>query len=91
MYHNIQTTQDGVQQGRCLEMTSSMFYVDGMWTGMLHPCTVLQGQSCMLMSFVNHWAWKNHLRAVKRENQIDMYQTCILESGTSKVFHTRVK
>ena len=93
MYHNIQTAQDGVQQGRCLEMTSSIFYVDGMWTGMLHTCTVLQGQSCMLISLINYRAWKNHLRGVKQENQIDMYQTlCILESETSKeVFHTRVK
>ena len=50
-------------------------------------------RSCMLISLVNHRAWKNHLRGVKPENQIDMYQTlCMLESQTSKeVFHTRVK
>jgi hypothetical protein len=94
LYQIIQTTQDGVQLGRCLEMTSSIFCVDGMWTGMLYTCIQCYIRSCMSISLVhvNHRAWKNHLRGVKPENQIDMYQTCILESETSKeVFHTRVK
>ena len=47
--------------------------------------------SCMLISLINHRAWKYHLRGVKPENQINMYQTCILGSETSKVFHTWVK
>ena len=38
-------------------------------------------------------AWKNHLRSVKQENQIELYQTlCILESETTEeTFHTRIK
>lgn len=38
-------------------------------------------------------AWKNRLKSVKQENQIELYQTlCILESETSeKTFHTRIK
>ena len=52
-------------------MTSSIFYVDRIWTGMLHTCTMLQDH-----------AWKNHLR---EENQVDMCQMlCILESETRR-------
>ena len=38
-------------------------------------------------------AWKNHLRGVKQENQIELYQTlCILESKTNKEkFQTLIK
>lgn len=38
-------------------------------------------------------AWKNHIRSVKQEHQIDIYQAlCILESETSmEVFNTRIK
>lgn len=83
-------------QRKYLVLISSIFSVDGMLTGtcVFHDLNLQKQIINIILTLTTlNRAWKNHLRSVKKENQIDLYQTlCILESETNvDLFDTQIK
>ena len=74
-----QITQDGLLQRQCM-VTLSISYVSGTLIGTPGINILLYHAQGLSLKFttIHARAWKNKLRAVKPENQVEVYQTLSL-------------